>query len=333
MSENLNTNIEIMDSRQRKIHSKASEEYVQVKFTYQNSVWEGWVPVKYRRTGTNIETDDELYKYLNNVYNQLDPKEYPKWLKDQETFWEEKSRAIVTKGFFDCLIKGGWQCVNCTLPKNPNWARRIQDLKDFGYTLSTDTNRYCERCKSNTSHILLIPIARYGIEGFGYEIISTVLRKRILKVLNNFDVYENRIGGHLLPDHKFSEIRWDELTKSKLSDEMSDEDIRDKFQLLSNQRNQQKREVCRNCYQTGERGTIFGIPYFHIGTNKWDESIPKIGKEAEQGCRGCAWYDISEWRDNIIKQLGGDSMTKMTNDEICNKFRANQNKLDNRLGD
>ena len=50
-----------------------------------------------------------------------------------------------------------------------------------------------------------------------------------------------------------------------------------------NQRNQQKREVCRNCFQKGIRGTIYGINYFYEGTERWDPQIPTVGKAAEKG--------------------------------------------------
>jgi hypothetical protein len=121
--------------------------------------------------------------------------------------------------------------------------------------------------------------------------------------LNSFDAYEakkTRAEG-LLPDHHFPEIRWDAKTKRNSLALISDDDIKRDFQLISNQRNQQKREVCRNCFQTGERGVIYGIPYFYSGTEFWDSCIPKIGKGAEAGCVGCGWYDINTWRINLNK--------------------------------
>ena len=84
---------------------------------------------------------------------------------------------------------------------------------------------------------------------------------------------------------------------------MTDEEIQQKFQLLTNQRNQQKREICRRCYQTGKRGVIFGIPFYYEGNENWNESIPKTGKDAEKGCVGCPWYDIKKWREELIKTL------------------------------
>ncbi|UKI16155.1 MAG: hypothetical protein L6V87_10865 [Ruminococcus sp.] len=84
---------------------------------------------------------------------------------------------------------------------------------------------------------------------------------------------------------------------------MTDDEIRAKFQLLTNQRNQQKREVCRNCFQTGKRGTIYGISYFYEGDEYWDKSIPVKGKEAEKGCVGCPWYDIQNWKEHLMKLI------------------------------
>ncbi len=84
---------------------------------------------------------------------------------------------------------------------------------------------------------------------------------------------------------------------------MTDEEIKSKFQLLTNQRNQEKREVCRTCYQTGKRGIAFGIPYFYKGDENWDSEIPEKGKDAECGCEGCAWYDFAEWRKHLLEVL------------------------------
>lgn len=301
----LNKYIEIIEP-ERKLHTKASEEYIHVRFLYpeNDTIWDGWVPVEYRRTGVSIAREDisGLNVYLNSVYEQMNPINLKKWEKEQAQYWQDK-KAKVTKPFFDSLKSGNWQCVECTLPKNPNWARRIQDLKEMGYTLATDTKRYCPNCKANKTHIIMLPIERCGTKGNGYEIWSPALRKRIIKVLGGIDVYENVSSAYCLPDHKFSEIRWDENTKSENPDTMSDDEIRNKFQLLTNQRNQQKREVCRQCFQTGKRGIIYGIPFFYKGNDTWDKSIPKKGKNAEKGCEGCPWYDIEKWRKELLKKI------------------------------
>ncbi len=80
---------------------------------------------------------------------------------------------------------------------------------------------------------------------------------------------------------------------------MPEAEIRQKFQLLDNQRNQQKREVCRRCFQTDKRGVLFGIRYFYAGDKNWPVDVPKVGQSAERGCVGCGWYDMAVWRGSL----------------------------------
>lgn len=306
MSVKLYKNISVVETT-RYHNTKAQEEYVHVIFEYDSGKWDGYVPVEYRRTGISIKDDEEekLYEYLNYIYDQMNPDNYETWLEKQNEFWQD-SRSDVTKPIFDVLKDGKWHCRNCDID-NPNFARRIQDLKEMGYTISTQLNYHCQVCKNNKStRLLLLPIPRVENAGNGYETWSQDLRKRIIRVLGGIDVYENKVNKNCLPDHKFSEIRWDENTKSTNPDSMTDEEIRDKFQLLTNQRNQQKREVCRACVETGKRGTIFGIKYYYKGGEDWDPAIPVKGKSAEKGCEGCPWYDIAAWREAVMEKINKD---------------------------
>ncbi|MDI9333199.1 MAG: hypothetical protein QM533_02360 [Cytophagales bacterium] len=289
--------------RELRSHSKASERYIDVEFCYPNAQnYATSIPLKYRRTGTDIP-DDGIDTYLAKVHQDVHPMKRTKWEEEQKSFWKTKPNALVTKPFFDALVKNyEWCCVSCALPKNSNPARRIQDLKEFGYTLAT-VNRYCSTCKKPTTHYMLVPLARGGI--MGYETWTLAMRTRIIKLLGSFDAYEAKKAPkeELLPDHKFPEIRWDKNTKRDSLESLSDDDITRDFQLLSNQRNQQKREVCRNCYQTGERGTIYGITFFYNGGILWDAKLPQNGKDAEHGCKGCGWYDIKAWRNALLERL------------------------------
>ena len=300
----LNRNITIL-SDEPIVNSKASETYVSVRFTYEDYVWEGYVPIEYRRTGTFIDFDnkDELNLFLNSTYIKMKSDKIAIWKEKQEEFWQTKPKATTTKAFFDKLAEGGWKCGACEMPRNPNPQRRIQDLKEFGYTIATDLARYCPHCGKNTSQRILLPIMRGANEGNGYETWTAAVRKRIIDVLGGVDVYEDTYSAHCLPDHKFSEIRWDDETKGENPDTMTDEEIRNKFQLLTNQRNQQKREVCRTCFQTGKRGYPFGIKYYYAGSEDWDHGIPVRGKQAERGCVGCGWYDMAEWRKHLLNEL------------------------------
>ena len=298
-----NKNIEVLGGRS---HTKASEEYVDVKFHYpkENITWEGSVPTEYRRTGIHANTEIEIVDLLDKTYDLMNPSNYNGWEKEQQDFWSDSNKKV-TKPFFDTLKDSKWKCVYCQLPKNPNWARRVQDLKEFGYTIATHTRMFCKNCNRNSTHLIMLKIPRGSITG--YETWSPKLRKKIIDVLGNVDAYENRTINSLLPDHKFPEIRWDEKTRQENPDTMSDEEIMGKFQLLSNQRNQQKREVCRNCYQTGKRGTPFGIKFFSEGDENWPKGVLQKGKTAEKGCHGCGWYDLQKWREELNKTLAKKS--------------------------
>lgn len=278
-------------------NTKASEYYIRTKFIQDDGfMWDTVVPYIDRRAGLNIETEEELAEYLISLKPYFAKKAMAKWKK------QETERGLiggnVTKPFFDVLLSFKEEIDN--LPTNNNGARRIQDIKDAGYTIASVPNAKGRK----TSRILLpIPIhAQMGYESF------IQIKARIIRLLNGVNAYEAKPTAKksLIPDHKFSEVRWDEDTKENNPDTMSDDEIIRKFQLLDNQRNQQKREICRRCFQEGKRGTIYGIEYYYKGTEKWDSTIPVKGKAAEKGCEGCPWYDIEEWRrrlNDVIKKL------------------------------
>ena len=212
----------------------------------------------------------------------------------------EKKRGLiggsVTPRFFRILLS--FQEEFKKFPKNPNSARRIQDIKDAGYTIAS-----VPRQDGLGYNRILLPIPLHT--EMGYETFSQQFKARVIRLLKERNAYEARVTAKiaLIPDHKFSEVRWDDVTKAENSLEMSDEEIIKKFQLLDNQRNQQKREICRRCFQEGIRGTIYGIDFFYKGDEKWDNKIPNVGKEAEKGCEGCPWYDIEEWRLHLNKLI------------------------------
>jgi hypothetical protein len=290
----------------RRKHSKASEEYIEVVFKYDKRSVEWDIPIEYRRTGTHLadKTDAEIFSYLQNVYDLCNPNKWSVFVNDQKSHWAKRKRADVTRSFFDVLVKSfTWKSIESDFPANPNWARRIQDLKEMGYTISTHTNKIDRNTKRNCTHLLLIPLPRGA--STGYETWTPAMRARILSVLGSVNAYEGRRtkADALLPDHKFPEIRWDEKTKRQDLSELTDVEIRRDFQLLTNQQNLQKREICRSCYQTGDRGYPFDIRFYYKGKPTWDVSIPKRGERAREGCVGCGWYDFEAWRTALNEKL------------------------------
>lgn len=285
-------------------HSKASEHYVDVIIDAEDDfTWTGSIPYYYRRTGLFIEAEKELAEYLTKIKKHFTKTEIKKFQTEEKARWEkEMSGKTTTKPFFDVLLNMGWQSIGKDFPNNPNWARRIQDIKEFGYTLATHTNMSIKGTSSKGTHISLLPIPKGGVTG--YEVMSPAFKSKAIKALGAVNAYEDRVVNvhGLLPDHKFPEIRWDSST-SESNEELTVEEIKIKFQLLDNQRNQQKREVCRKCFQTDTRGTVFGINYFYEGDKNWPTGIPKVGKDAEKGCVGCGWYDLPKWRESLNKYV------------------------------
>lgn len=303
-SKDLGEEIEILGRRR---HAKASEEYLDVAFRYDDEVFEWSIPIEYRRTGTHLAdySDEEIADYATQVYVKCHPKNWATFLETEGVFWDQsKPGAVVTKSFFDGLAADfRWKSVKDDLPANSNSQRRIQDLKEFGYTVATNTNMVNPRTGVASTHHLLLPLPRGGITG--YETWSPKLRARIIKVLEGIDAYEGKAVNYhgLLPDHKFPEIRWDDDVKRENLESLTDEEIRQDFQLVTNQRNLQKREVCRSCFQTGERGVVFGLNFFYAGDKTWPDDVPVRGKAAEAGCVGCGWYDLKKWREAANRKL------------------------------
>lgn len=277
-------------------NNKASEVYVKTTFIQDDGFkWDTYVPFVDRRAGLNIETEEQLAEYLISLKPYFTEKAMEDWRK------KELERGLiggdVTPLFFKVLLSFKEEFDR--FPMNPNSARRIQDIKDAGYTLAS-----VPRPKGLKGYNrILLPIPLHA--EMGYETFTPQFKARVIKLLKERNAFEARITAKkaLIPDHKFSEVRWDEDTKSENSMDMTDDEIIEKFQLLDNQRNQQKREICRKCFQEGIRGTIYGINYFYAGTDKWDDSIPVKGKDAEKGCIGCPWYDIEKWRIMLNEEI------------------------------
>lgn len=273
-------------------NNKASEKYVRTTFEQADGFrWNTVVPYKNRRAGLDINTEKELAEYLVSIK--------PYFKKEAMEEWKEKEakrgliNGSVTSEFFRVLLSFKEECER--FPANPNPARRIQDIKDAGYTVASVPRPNGQL--GNNRILLPLPL----VTEIGYETFTPQFKARVIRLLNEMNAFEARRTSKkaLIPDHKFSEIRWDNATKAENSMDMTDEEIIRKFQLLDNQRNQQKREICRRCFQEGKRGSIYGINFYYKGTDRWDNNIPTIGKEAEAGCEGYPWYDIEMWRKKL----------------------------------
>lgn len=282
-------------------NTKASEYYVAVTFKQDDGFeWRTVVPYIYRRSGLCLDNDEDVVEYLKSIKKYFTKEAMASWKQTELKRWDDAAEkredkdSLVTIEFFKQLLSFKTEV---EMPKNPNPQRRLQTIKDQGYTVAI----YPVGNKKWGKVLLPIPLNAE----MGYEVFTPQFKARVIRLLKGVNSYESKKTAvkSLIPDHKFSEVRWDEDTKGENPDDMSDADIIKKFQLLDNQRNQEKREVCRICAQTGKRGTLYGIEYYPVGGPEWDSSIPTTGKDAEKGCVGCPWYDIQAWKKAVIEKL------------------------------
>ncbi|MDR3233977.1 MAG: hypothetical protein LBT46_10015 [Planctomycetaceae bacterium] len=283
-------------------HSIGAERYLDVRFVYSDSIFETFIFVEDRRQYLNFEVtnslSEELQDYLNFLYEQLKPENRRKLADKIKKEWDSKRNTQQKQTLYK-LLDFEWHRNSEVVPNSSNSQKTIQTLKDRGFIIVTNP---LGRSSSVGTLVKLLPLDRYTLNA-QWEVIPPRVKRRIIEVLGKFDAYENGIANGLLPDHKFSEIRWDNTVAETNDDGISEEQIRAKFQLLSNQRNQHKREMCKRCFKTGIRQPIFGINFFYEGSEQWDEAVPRAGKEAEKGCVGCGWYDIVKWRETLNQKL------------------------------
>ena len=283
-------------------HTKASESYVIVSVKNGSALKEWYVPYVYRRTNTSIDTKQQLAEYIKFRKPLLTSRCVDDFKRTTKRHIGKLfgAQSTVTLPIFKKLLKncGEWVWNNELPTSNPkrrkssNPQRRIQALKELGFTIATKME------DQNTYHMLL-PFDI--VKAPTYETIPTKTRKAIFAALSGLDAYRGKtVDRSALPDHKFPEIRWTTETPES-NENLTEEEMRAKFQLVQESVNQAKREVCRGCFQTGVRGKFAGIDFFYEGGERWPTDIPTTGKEAEEGCVGCFWYDMTAWRVALNK--------------------------------
>ena len=198
---------------------------------------------------------------------------------------------------FTILSDCNWHCGKHELPGTQP-AKAIQIIRQNGFDVINKT-MYCEVCKDKTIHRKLT--SSTPLKGsFTRLPLPQKLLSRVHSVYENIEAITMRkmISKQLEVDHRFPQVRWN---KDEVFDKnMSDEELKNKFQLLTREHNLWKSRYCENCFKTNKRGTFIGIQYFAEGGQEWDSTIPP---NDESGCRGCFWYDPNFWRDSLNKKL------------------------------
>jgi len=121
-------------------------------------------------------------------------------------------------------------------------------------------------------------------------------KRRVRDLYDHRDAFDGSSPSTTLEvDHRVPEIRWEESEDFDY-ESMSDEEVREHFQILTRSHNLLKSRKCESCVESGQRPPFLGIEYYYEGDAEYDESL---------GCVGCGWYNPQEWRASLHAELEG----------------------------
>lgn len=292
---------------------KMPDMFLEVDFMYPKSMpWRTCIPIYEKYQGINFLTSEkeDVEEWIKQCYEDMSPSNAILWSEGEEAYWKKHENANQAKPLFDVLNyenkyhQTEWLCRQCTDTSkvNSQAASRIRSLKkDHGYHVASK-DIFCPVCNKFTKHDLLLRIPRKRGNGQTRYTISNSLKKRIKEIYQYtdacFDEKYQRATQALIIDHKFPSTRWAAgETKNFVS--MTDEEIKSKFQLLTQQTNLQKDRYCFRCFNQKIRGDFFGIKWYPWGNEHWEGT----NNSDERGCIGCPWYDLKEWKEEFNKYL------------------------------
>ncbi|MBT4735457.1 hypothetical protein HOH45_08615 [bacterium] len=279
--------------------SKTDNKFVEVKFTYSDGTfWDGCFPLHYPPMSIEYNPNEVNQKLLNKAYSQIEPSSIDDSVDRVKKKWSG-STSSETYGVFKSFLSGNWECRSCGAGKiNDQPAARIRDIKKNGFVVATRT-KFCRTCQKKQYHdILLMFEIEAKISPEFRKPISNSVKERIMAVLEKKDVFFDvcRPAKDFVIDHKFPSQRWKEPESDNT--QLTNEEIKEKFQLLTNQSNMLKSRLCDKCCKTGKRPDFLGIKWFYSGDEEWKED-----SQTECGCTGCPWFDLEEWKKGLQDSL------------------------------
>ena len=181
-----------------------------------------------------------------------------------------------------------WHCSKCELQSAQAKTWQVW-RQEKGIQLDTDNKgnhflrKLCNICNNKTVHRKLQTTQIFA-ETKSRSGISSMLRKKVIRVLNNEEAILKRklSNNELEVDHKFPQVRW-KGDEEKNEETMTEKEIKSKFILLNRSNNLTKSRQCEKCKKTGLRGTFSGINFWYEGSINWEGKNESDAK----GCIGC----------------------------------------------
>lgn len=184
----------------------------------------------------------------------------------------------------------------------------IQGLKRKGYDMEKKKT-FCVICGKKTTWDRWTG-NRLTITATNAGNISDRLKQRVFDYYNGQDPVLNTElhPRYALVDHRLPMKRWG-AWEPPSNDDMSDIELEFVFQLLRNSEGQNhnllKSRACEQCFKTGLRPPFHGIEFWYDRRGqRWPDGVPPTGRGANEGCRGCGWYDVLEWKRALNDELG-----------------------------
>ena len=281
--------------------SKTDSQFLEVTFSYENgNIWNGCFPIYYPQALLQFESEELIDKGLEDAYISMSPNKIQESLDKTKNSWS-RARGTETHIVFEALVTGKWECRTCGVGKiNDQPPARIRDIKKFGYIIATKI-KPCSQCNKNSYQDLLLPFSVSVDNRSEFrKPLSTKQKEKIIETLKNVDIFFDSVrpNNDFVIDHKFPSQRW--VKEESDNSNLNDDEIKRKFQLLTNQTNMLKSRLCDRCVTTGTRPSFLGIKWYYSGGENWE--AVELGND-ESGCYGCPWYDLKEWKAQVVNKL------------------------------
>ncbi len=199
---------------------------------------------------------------------------------------------------FQILSDLKYHCSECELPWSQP-AKALQMIRQAGYEMEKNWSNYekrlfCPNCQRKTPHRRLISLERVNTSVERTNSLDERLKLRIRKLLHNQDAFlwYEPTGRKIEVDHRVPQIRWKE--KEEKYEDMTDEQLINKFMLLVREHNLLKSRKCEKCKRTWKRQTFLWVNYFY----KWNENYVE-----SLGCEWCGWYNPEKRKEYLNKKL------------------------------
>lgn len=189
---------------------------------------------------------------------------------------------------------GEWVCSLHTTGSNQP-AAIFREVKKMGYEFEEVSSqrwaisKFCPVCGQDTTHYKLLKIDPTLTKQVRLTI-DKRSRNRTIKIFEGRDAFTGAsISSTPEIDHK---VPWTRLEEDIDIRSLSDDEIKENFQLLTREHNLLKDRMCGICKAKGIRPPFFEIPFWYEGDSVYRGT-----------CVGCGWYDGVKWREEVSKLI------------------------------